>query len=398
MRLSTAYAYDSAVSSLQKRQQDLLSLQDQMTTGRKVSVASDDPTAAARAERARIVVTRTEVDKRASDISRNVMSLSESALGEASELLQQARETLVAAGNGSYTDAERASLAAKLKEIRSQLLTIANRPDGSGGFIFGGQGSSAPPFVDSPTGVTFRGQSGSIQTGADEPVPLTVDGMATWLTAPSGNGAFETRVVTQAGTGWINAGTVTDPTRLTGATYDIAFSVAGGVTSYTITANPGTPDTPVAGTHQSGKAIELDGLSVTISGSPADGDAFQILPSTNTLSVFDSLDQAISGLETRNQNGGQVIQNVNLALRNVDSGMQRLQGVRAEVGEVLTRIDNSQSRLDAIALAAKTDQSNAEDVDLVAAISDFQNQQTGYDAALKAYATVQRLSLFQYIN
>jgi flagellar hook-associated protein 3 FlgL len=32
------------------------------------------------------------------------------------------------------------------------------------------------------------------------------------------------------------------------------------------------------------------------------------------------------------------------------------------------------------------------------AISDFSNQQTGYDAALKAYSMVQRLSLFNYLN
>jgi flagellar hook-associated protein 3 FlgL len=35
---------------------------------------------------------------------------------------------------------------------------------------------------------------------------------------------------------------------------------------------------------------------------------------------------------------------------------------------------------------------------MVDAISKFQNQQTGYDAALKSYAMVQRMSLFQYLN
>jgi len=35
---------------------------------------------------------------------------------------------------------------------------------------------------------------------------------------------------------------------------------------------------------------------------------------------------------------------------------------------------------------------------MVQGISDFQNQQTGYDAALKAYSMVQRLTLFQYLN
>jgi flagellar hook-associated protein 3 FlgL len=35
---------------------------------------------------------------------------------------------------------------------------------------------------------------------------------------------------------------------------------------------------------------------------------------------------------------------------------------------------------------------------MVQAISDFQNKQSGYDAALKSYSMVQRLSLFQYLN
>ena len=45
-----------------------------------------------------------------------------------------------------------------------------------------------------------------------------------------------------------------------------------------------------------------------------------------------------------------------------------------------------------------SDRSNAEDLDMLQAVSDFQNKQSGYDAALKSYAMVQRLSLFQYVN
>jgi flagellar hook-associated protein 3 FlgL len=37
-------------------------------------------------------------------------------------------------------------------------------------------------------------------------------------------------------------------------------------------------------------------------------------------------------------------------------------------------------------------------MDMVKGLSDFQNQQTAYDAALKTYAQVQHLSLFQYVN
>jgi len=55
-------------------------------------------------------------------------------------------------------------------------------------------------------------------------------------------------------------------------------------------------------------------------------------------------------------------------------------------------------RLDAQKLQGQTERSNAEDLDMVQAISDFQNKQSGYDAALKSYSMVQRLSLFQYLN
>ena len=46
----------------------------------------------------------------------------------------------------------------------------------------------------------------------------------------------------------------------------------------------------------------------------------------------------------------------------------------------------------------EADRSRAEDLDMPQAISEFQSQQTGYDSALKTYAAVQRLSLFNYIS
>ena len=61
-------------------------------------------------------------------------------------------------------------------------------------------------------------------------------------------------------------------------------------------------------------------------------------------------------------------------------------------------IDSVTGRLTDLKLASQTDRSNAEDLDMVKAISDFQNKQTGYDAALKSYSMVQKLSLFNYLG
>ena len=64
----------------------------------------------------------------------------------------------------------------------------------------------------------------------------------------------------------------------------------------------------------------------------------------------------------------------------------------------MNRLDGTESRLSQSKLDAQRDRSLAEDLDLVAAISDVRSQQTGYDAALQMYSMVQRMSLFDYLR
>jgi flagellar hook-associated protein 3 FlgL len=397
MRLSTANAYDSSLDTLTRRQAELNQAQTQISSLKRVNRASDDPAAAARAERALAALLRTQASQRAIDASRNATTQTESALGDATDLLQQAREALVASGNATYTDAERKSLAAQLRNIRAQLLSVANRDDGSGGYLFGGQGSSAPPFVDAAGGVRFAGAPGETVAADPDAMPLASDGAATWLQAQSGNGVFETRALASNGSAWIDAGRVTQPAAVTGSTYTVQFAVASGVTTYSVlkdgaaTAQSNVP-------YASGQAIEIDGQAVTVSGQPAAGDRFELRPSSPTLSAFDVLDRVAGELETPGKSGGQVMQTTASGLRDIDASLGALQAARSRAGDALNRIDAATGRLDAQAVAQKGERSAAEDLDMVQAISDFQNQQTSYDAALKAYSMVQRLSLFQYLN
>jgi len=416
MRIATAYAYDTSIQNLQKRQQDLSESQMQLTSGKRVNAASDDPTAAARAERALASIARSDANKRSLEASRNVMAITESALGDAVELMQSARETLVAAGNGTYSDGERKALATKLREIRNQLLSVANRSDGGGGFVFGGQGSATPPFVDSNPSVIFVGQGGETLASSSEKLNLTVDGDQVWLKARGGNGVFTTAQGTNAntglansGSGWITSGTVTAPSQLpyptaggNGPGYSVQFHVAGGVTTYDVLDNSTTPATALSSAqpYTSGKTIDITGkgMAVSIAGAPADGDRFNIGEARNDLNLFSSLDRTIAALSQANASGSSVQQAVNTGLTEVDSLMGNLQAARSAVGESLNRMDGIESRIETLKQAAATEKSNAEDLDMTAAISSFQNRQTGYQAALQSYASVQKLSLFQYIN
>jgi flagellar hook-associated protein 3 FlgL len=308
MRITVANAFDRSVANLQQRQRQLTEAQEQLTSGKRVQRASDDPAAAARAERALAQQARAEAQQRALDASRNAMQLTESALGEAGELLQQVRERLVAAGNGSYSDAERRTLAEAIRGLRDDLLAIANRSDGAGRYLFGGQGADAPPLADTPTGVVYTAARGNLQAAAGEPTPLSVDGEQAWLLAP----------------------------------------------------NPADP--------------------------------------ANPLSVFTVLDQAVGELMTPNRTPADIAQTVATGLGRVETVSENLQRWRARAGESLNRIESLGERLAQGKLDAQRDRSEAEDLDMVQAISDFQNRQSGYDAALKTYSIVQRMSLFEYLR
>lgn len=426
MRLSTANLFDASIANLQRRQTTMQNQQEQLTSGKRIAMASDDPTGAARAERALASIGRVEANQRALEASRNSMTLAESALGDANELLQQARETMVSAGNSSYSDAERAGLATKLKGIRDQLLSIANRSDGAGGFIFSGQGASTPPFLDQAGGVAYIGVPGTIQTGNLDNFQLTVDGRGAWEQAASGNGSFETgpRILTtdpatgkpvvqlidpvsggplvngitgNPASGWIDAGRTVNPALLTGHNYRVDIAGTTPNQTYALT-DTDLGAVVTSGAFKPGQAITADGMAFTISGTPVDGDAFAIAGSKTGLKVFDVIDKAITDLNTPLRTPVQVTQSNTASIRDIDAVMGNLQSGRSQVGERLNNLDGTETRLAALKQYSSEERSAAEDLDMVQGISDFQNQQTGYETALKTYAMVQRMTLFQYIQ
>lgn len=396
-RVSTQNLFSSGLDELQRRQQTLSRTQEQLTSGQRVARASDDPTAAARAERALATITRADANQRALEASRNSMVLAEAALGDASSLLSEARETMVNAGNPTFTASEREVLGNRLRDLRAELLNVANRSDGAGGYLFSGQGSRTAPFVDSPQGVGYAGQSGDQVVASETAMPVTIDGRLTWSSARTGNGVF----VTGAGsppstTAWIDSGQVANPSLLTGAAYRITIDAGDAVVDRlngdgTVAATTRMAMTP-------GRALSIDGMSFTISGAPAQGDTFSIQPSQPTGNVFDVIDRAIAGLKDPTLAAAQRNQLVGDSLRDLDSSLTLMQGARARVGAVLSGIDQTDARIADLRLYGQKERSAAEDMDMTAAVSDFQNQQTGYDAALRSYALVQRMSLFDYIS
>ncbi|MEO8545454.1 MAG: flagellar hook-associated protein FlgL [Burkholderiaceae bacterium] len=396
MRIGTANVNDTALEQLYKRQSDMLTQQEQLSSGLRVNRVSDDPIAAAQAERAMVRLSRINTDQRALETQRSALSTAEAGLGEALGRMQDLRELVVAAGNAGYSTADRATVAKQISSLRDQIFAIANRTDSNGVPLFGGLGSTGSPFADIPAGVVFQGAPGQ-RAATTTALPGAMNGQAIWMDVPSGNRSF-TVGLGAANTGgvWTDTGTVLSPSQLTGNDYRIDFSVSAGVTSYDVVNTTTATTVLSAQPYTSGTPIQFDGLSVLPQGAPGNGDSVNIAPST-PLNLFNMLDDTVKSINNA-PSDNKLSQAIALSLAQIDTGMERLQAARGQAGDWLNRADSITDAQSARSLALESDRSRAVDADMAKAISNFTTAQTGYQAALQSYAQIQRLSLFNYIN
>lgn len=187
-RTSTAAAFDRAIESMNSQQTRLYQLQAQIATGKKASRPAEDPVAAAQAESVKGEITRIDVERRMVGFARTVLQQADSALGTGTDLMNTARDLVLQANNSTMTAADRASIASQIRGLRNELLSVANTRDGSGAFVFGGQGSRTSPFVETAGVVGYAADAGSQQVGQDTPVSTSLDGHATFMSIPDGAG------------------------------------------------------------------------------------------------------------------------------------------------------------------------------------------------------------------
>ena len=450
-RVGTANMYDNAIRNVSARQTSLVNLQENLTSGKRVVRASDDPVSAAQAERALTRISRIQTEQRAQENQRNAIAQAESTMGDAISLVQEARQLMVSAGSGTLTSNDRATIANQLQSLRDQLTAVANRTDTNGIPLLGALGSAQSPFMgplNSTPDYLFAGQAG--QTASDGvTLPNTLDGDSAFMfdakrdgsfhaaitpgtstvivpgaTTPSvpamgqPNRALTTSAITVAeGTNFnknpatglaytysVSFSNVTlDPaTNTLSATYNVSSTDPAFVPPAAQTLNPikigekgefninGLPP----GMSMKVTTLPTKAVDGTITLSPANGDTINISPQA---SVFSVIDQAISDIKAA-PNSNVAAQASGQALANIDIGLERMSNIRSYAGELLNRADRITGDQSKRSEQLEADRSRAEDLDMIKGISDFQNQQTGYQAALQTYASVQKLSLFNYIS
>lgn len=209
MRISTNTIYQSGISKISSLQADQTKLQQQISTGKRMTLPSDDPIASARA----LEISHTQGVNASFASSRQTAQLKlntlESSLASITSLLVSAQSTLVGAGNGSLSDLQRGFIATELSGSLEELINLANTQDASGDYIYAGFKTDTKPFVANASGASYAGDSNQqlIQVDAQRLMAANVSGDNVFQAG--GNDVFATlsNLVTLLNTPITNAAT-----------------------------------------------------------------------------------------------------------------------------------------------------------------------------------------------
>jgi flagellar hook-associated protein 3 FlgL len=189
MRVNPNYTPGLLAALAATQQEERKALQE-MSSGRRVNLPSDDPTAAA------VLVGNHSRADEADQFLRSIASIqaelqtADSTLNSLVLALQRALTLGVQGANGTLSDANRASLVGELQGLEQQLVSLGNTSF-QGNFIFAGTASRTQPFVadaTQPSGVRYDGNAGvnSVAVGDGFNLQVNLPGSQLFMAANAG--------------------------------------------------------------------------------------------------------------------------------------------------------------------------------------------------------------------
>jgi flagellar hook-associated protein 3 FlgL len=395
MRIATTTFQNDAVAQMDALEAALAKTQQQLSTGSKIQSAADDPTGTVLVNQMSVEISASTQYVTNGNTTQTNLQLEEQALTDASNVMQNANTLAVEANDSSLTAAQRGNIATELQQDLQSLVSIANRKDSSGAYLFGGIASSSQPFTQSNNNVSYIGASQVNQVQIDQNQSISVGdtGATAFMNIPTGNGTFVTTASPgNTGSASISTGSVVNPSQWTPDTYTISFT---DPTDYTVTDSAG--NTVGGGTYGDGGTIAFQGVQMTINGNPAAGDTFSVSPA-GTSSAFDTLSNLISTLNSTTLNNGQLATQIGSAIQQINNSITNFSNVSASVGSRLNAITASQTTAQTNQTSLKTNIGTISNTDYAAATTALSSEELALQAAQESYASLEKMSLFQYLQ
>ena len=401
MRISTSQIFNQGIQQFQNINTQQARTQEQIATGKEVLRPSDDPVASTRIVQLKDDLARSEQYQGTLDLTQTRLEREDSTLSSYTDALARTRELMVNAGSGALSESDRESIAQELRQVKDQMVNLANTQGPQGEYLFAGHQGGEKPFAEDVSGnIEYRGDSGERSVRIDDGVTLKVNdnGRETFEAIPSDRATFNTRAGQgNEGSGRISSGVVTDREEFE-SFYpdDLVVEFSSGGSEFTVKSRE-TGETFIEDeAYTSGSPIEVQGMRFEISGEPEGDDTFTVT-SGDQQSIFGTMEKMIEGLETHpnTPEGREALEDtIDQGLANLQNAEDRATEIQSGVGTRLNTVESTKEFLKDSDVLAQETLSDLEDVDYAEAISRLTQQNFTLQAAQQSFAQISRLSLF----
>lgn len=375
MRIPNLTISEALVSRLNTLNYKQNAYNEQLSSGQRITLLSEDPQAASRILRLRSEQSSVQAHSKNTDRALSVAQASFAALDQIRSLNDRAGELATLGSSSTVSAAERKAYAVEVNQLIKQAVDAANSRY-QGEYLFNGAKTDTQPFADDGTAT-----------------PLTL------VTAPGASVALSGASFAADSNGVINTVTVASTSALSVGMTVSGSGIPAGTTVLSITdATHFVLSNAVTAASPSNIAASNDGPLVSVS------DSVKVSPFTsgasnnkigslltNLLALRKALDNVAGDAD-----GGTA--KISVARAGLLASENDIIGIIADNSALQTRFESLKAQADARFTNSQSLISKDADVDVAQTMVDLTRVRTSYQAALEAGAQVMKLSLLDYIR
>lgn len=424
MRITNNMLVYNMINNIGNNMSRMDKYQNQLATGKKIQVPSDDPVVAARALKLRTDVS--EIDQYTRNIkdAQSWLDITENTLSNIGDVLQRARELTVKGANSSNTPSDMQKISEEIKQLKEQLVHLGNTTY-AGRYIFSGNSTDKKLLNDdgtfninvntytNPVAVPpVNKENIKYEIGIGDDIAINVLGGdlfnngADARTADTNGVAIGYPItagfpLTVAGNLDITVDGTTSASVPVGGIYANIGALAAGI-------NTALAAPPIGGSVTvsvvAGNRLQFTSSSVgnnssvaiastsTAAGTLGLSSNIQINGAGSKSSLVNTMDTLIAALDSGDNAAVGNMINV------IDSDMNNLLRIRADVGARQNRLDLTSNRLDSDNINFTKLMSENEDVDMAETIMNLQNEENVYRASLSGGARIIQPTLVDFLK
>jgi flagellar hook-associated protein 3 FlgL len=381
MRVTQNMMSSSMILHLQRQNEALFDIQQQIATQKRINKPSDDPGGLGRVLEYRSMQAVMEQYQQNIVQGHSVIETNELTLGLIDELMGLAREIAQTYGGADTSQEERQMAAVQVNDLYDQVVDLINSKTGSD-FLFSGHQTDTPPYghvVDISGGVP-----------ADIAFGLSADATNVAIEIIDATGTV-VRTITPVGGGTDGINSVAWD-----GNDDLGVALANGQYTFTIIASDAVGD-PVRDyftyNGDDGQLPIIIGENTEVY---LDMDARNYLAPPAGVDVFEVLQDMVAGLENSDAQAGSV--QVATAVEQLDQGLVQLSVKRTEYAPKLSRLEHAESHWQRLGDNIKVTVGKIESADTTEAAVLLNSLQLAYEATLATAARIIQPGIMNFLK